>query len=70
MTGFDVKTWLEVEELVKRQRGKIADGSLIDVRRQAELYLEAAGGEATKRQVQARIVELKDRKRLRRDVPS
>lgn len=68
--SFDVGTWLEVEELVKRQRGKIAVDSNLDVRRQAELYLEACGGEATKRQVSARVVELGERKRLRRDSPA
>ena len=63
MSGFDVGTWLEVEGLVKRQSGKIAAGSNLDVRKQAELYLEACGGEATKRQVGLRVEELDGRRR-------
>lgn len=69
-SGFDVGTWLEIEELVKRQRGKVSPDSALDIREQAERYLEAMGGDAARRQVLAQREELDDRKRLRRDVPA
>lgn len=70
MSEFDVGTWLEIEEIVKRQRGKVSSTSSLDIREQAERYLEAMGADAARRQVFAQREELDDRKRLRRDGPA
>lgn len=57
-------------EHVTNPRAYVGPSTRLRVQEQTELYLDAMGADATRRQLAERRTELEARKRLRRDLPA